>query len=516
MKIFDSVKVNTPKRNKFDLSHERKLSMGMGDLIPIMVQDVIPGDKFRVNSEVFMRFQPLLSPMMHRVNCYVHYFFVPNRIIWNEWEDFITGGVEGTSAPQMPSMSYNATLGGLGSALFTPGTLADYMGLPTIEAGDFPVATAAAFSALPFRAYQTIYNEFYRDQTLNEKVDFDLESGDVDNTQAARLLTMRKRAWEKDYFTSALPFAQRGAEVLLPVSVRVDQVRVKATDTVPVTGIGDPISYDNTGQVILNPDSAPIEGYIQGDNASSTINDFRRAYALQRWMEKAATVGSRYVEQLKGFFGVTSSDARLQRPEYLGGGMSRVQISEVLQSVQQVDSEGSPIGEALGTMGGHAFAAGNMNGFQRYFEEHGYVIGIMSVIPKTAYQQGLPRHFQKFDKYDFFWPELAHIGEQSIYDWELYYQGQANGPIPFGYQSRYAEYKYQPSTVHGAFKDTLAYWHMGRIFDAPPDLNGDFVTSDPTDRIFAVPQTANQNLLVQVYHKVDALRPMPYFGTPAL
>lgn len=525
MKIFDKVRVTAPRLNKFDLSHERKMSIDEGKLYPMLVQEVVPGDQFRVSSEVFLRMAPMLAPMMHRLDVTVHYFFVPNRLVWSEWEDFITGGRLGTSEPVAPFIMAGV---GLGDGVdFPNGSLGDYLG---IGGADFSQDTdQVAVSALPFRAYQLIYDEYYRDQNLQASLEVSLASGQVTGAELTKITTLRTRAWEKDYFTSALPFAQRGAEVLVPVAGDGD---VSYMDVSKVYTNAGSNAADNTllgtSNTITNGDlhvnkttntGAGVTGRIENidevtfENATATISDLRRATKLQEWLEKAARGGSRYIEQMLVFFGVKSSDARLQRPEYLGGGKTPVTISEVVSTFQE--TEGNP----QGTMAGHGVSVGRTNQFRRRFEEHGYVIGIISVLPRTAYQQGIPRHFLRRDKFDYYWPEFAHIGEQEIKNCELYCDTGASigtNLSTFGYTPRYAEYKYAPSTVHGEFKDTLAFWHQGRIFGSAPALNQAFVTADPSTRVFAVEDGDNNKMYCQLYNKVDALRPMPYFGTPTL
>lgn len=515
-RLFDSVQMSAPKKNKFDLSHERKFSFNMGDLVPTFVQEIVPGDSFRMNAEVMMRMAPMLAPIMHRVNVRTEYFFVPNRLVWSEWEDFITGGRLGTSSPVMPFMS---TGNMEGSGQLEAGKLADFLGLPIVAGAP---TNPVNISALPFRAYQLIWDEYYRDQNLSASLDIPTTSGAQTDPQQNVICQLRKRAWEKDYFTSALPFAQRGPEVLMPLSGT-------GTVTYMPTSIlreadGDPVIAGPIGSAGGNP--TPLRSQlgtanqdirvenideVNLDASSVTINELRRSIKLQEWLEKNARGGGRYVEQILSHFGVKSSDARLQRPEYLGGGKSPMVVSEVLSTFQD-DTGDIP----QGNMAGHAISYGSKNGFSRTFEEHGFVIGLISVLPRTAYQNGIDRKFQRFDRFDYYWPEFANIGEQEIKNQEIFYDAVAPSPNDtFGYQSRYAEYKYGCSSVHGAFRDTLAFWHMGRIFQGTPQLNEEFITADPTDRIFTVTETA-ERLYCHLYNKVDALRPMPYFGTPTL
>lgn len=527
--IFQSVQIQSPGSNKFDLTHERKMSMNMGELIPFMMQEVLPGDKWRVSSEIFMRMAPMVAPMMHHVNIYTHFFFVPNRLVWNEWEDFITGGKDGTLEPTFPYILLNTDK----ADFFTVGSLADYMGLPTMDAS-VTVTNPVNIGALPFRSYATIYNEYYRDQNLSDPLPFSIGSGLVSDADAGELLTKRQRAWEKDYFTSALPFTQRGPDVNIPMSGIAtagdidykDVSRVYDFTGVPIntSSLLGNLAAGTPGDLQVNKPSAAGAGNpgrienidsITVDNISATINELRKAVSLQTFFEIAARVGSRYTEQLRGYWGVTSSDARLQRPEYLGGGRAPLVISEVLQTAQPPEDSSDP----LASMAGHGIGVGNTNRFSRFFEEHGLIIGIMSVLPKTAYQQGIPRYFRRKERLDFAFPQFAHLGEQEILNSEIYYDPATSPDIKdqtFGYTPRYAEYKYIPSTVHGVFRSTLDYWHMGRIFTGQPNLNEEFVMSDPTKRIFAIDDPQVESLYCSVVNHVSTIRSLPYFGTPKL
>lgn len=523
MGIFNNISLKKPKSNKFDLSHEVKMSGNMGKLLPILCSEVIPGDKFRVNSEIMMRYAPMLAPIMHRVNVFTHYFFVPNRLIHNEWEDFITGGREGTSQPVLPYLTLNDA--NMGAGHFGFGSLADYLGVPQTPSES--ILNPLNISALPFRAYQMIYNEYYRDQNVQAPVEFGVGSGNA-NADIVALAALRDRAWEKDYFTSALPWAQRGNAVTVPVSGESDLITYLPISKVydedgnaPTAGqligngstIQDDLTVGKSG-VGVNGEKGRIENIdtVSFSDAEFSINELRRSIKLQEWLEKNARGGARYIEQILSHFGVTSSDARLQRPEYLGGGKAPTVISEVLSTVNNAEDS-----QPLGNMGGHAISIGRTNGFNKRFEEHGYIIGIMSVLPRTGYQQGVPRHFLRQTKLDFAWPEFAHLGEQEVFNSELYLdQDAANHRSTFGYQSRYAEYKFMPSRSAGDFKSSLQYWHMNRIFTAPPVLNESFIKSNPTERIFAVEGEDLHHLYCQIYHNVSALRPLPYFGTPTI
>lgn len=521
MKLFNSIRVKAPKLNKFDLSHERKMSMNLGWLYPMLVQEILPGDRFRVNTEVMMRLAPMVAPVMHRMNVFVHYFFVPNRLLWSGWEDFITGGRLGNNEAVPPHIYVN---GDSVAARFSPRSLPDYMGLPNMI--DDPVTDPIRISSLPFRAYTLIWNEYYRDQNLVEPVDIAKDAAGAETlAQMNAIMSFRKRCWEKDYFTSALPWAQRGGDVSIPIEAEGSVTYLDNSAVYTAAG-GIPTSGNLRTQALdlesLRVGATDLPGRIENidevtmDNVTATINDLRRSVRLQEWLEKNARAGSRYVEQLLAHFGVISPDARLQRPEFLGGGRSPITISEVLSTFQDDSIDSDPLGE----MGGHGVSYGNKNGFSKRFLEHGIVMGLISVLPKTAYQQGVPRDWQRMDRFDYAFPEFANIGEQEIKQSELYYNQAAAagvGDATFGYQSRYAEYKYKCSSVHGEFRTNLDYWHMGRIFASAPALNENFVNSDPTYRIFAVNDTENvDHLYCHMYNKIDALRPLPYFGTPTL
>lgn len=494
-KIFEKVGLNRPKRSAFDLSHERKMSFNMGELVPCYVQEVIPGDEFKVNTETMIRLAPLVSPLMHRVNVYVHYFFVPNRIIWSAWEDFITGGREGTTTPTMPQIALS------GLTRFVEGSLADYLGFPTYS-GTPTVGTNV--SLLPFRAYQQIYNDYYIDANLSDPIDY------TDNNEAT---TLRSRSWEKDYFTSCLPNAQRGVASSVPASV---DYSVTATTTAGVSGS---LEADGSDNIIINDGGLnPSTGIENIDGVDIDINDLRTSSALQRWMEKSMRGGPRYIEQILSMFGVKSDDARMQRAEYLGGGRQPIVISEVLKTTAQ-----STDTEPQGNMAGHGISVGNTTNFKKYFKEHGWVFGIISVLPRTNYQQGIPRMYLRDDKFDYAFPDLAHLGEQTVTKAEIYYGGVATDADTFGYQQRYAEYKYGCSSVHGEFRSSLDHWHLGRIFSSQPSLNQAFVRAEYDTAgsirsdVFAVtdPGTVD-TLYCQIFNNVKARRPLPYFANPKL
>jgi hypothetical protein len=491
--LFNSIKLTKPKKNVFDLTHDVKLSADMGNLTPILTMECVPGDKFDISCESLIRFAPLVAPVMHRMDVTMHYFFVPNRILWDNWEKFITDANSGIVYPYIVTQNTYQTP--------SEKKFLDYMGLPPNN-----TSIDTNINALPLAAYQCIYNEYYRDQNLIAPIDYKLSDGQQPNQ--GRFTLMRKRAWEHDYFTASLPFAQKGAAVDIPIGLVEGDLPVYLNSSNGTSLNGTPSSVNVAAQG-GRTDVPANSLYADTSNAEiepTTINDLRRAFRLQEWLEKNARGGTRYIENILTHFGVKSSDARLQRPEYITGVKTPVVISEVLQTGQ---SDTTP----QGNMAGHGIAVSSGRAGSYYCEEHGYIIGIMSVMPKTAYQQGIPKTYLKNDSLDYFWPSFANIGEQPVTKNELYAY-TSNSNETFGYVPRYAEYKYMPSRVAGDFRTTLDYWHLGRIFDTEPNLNQTFVECNPTKRVFAVEDPEGDSLYCHVLNKIRAIRPMPKYGTP--
>ena len=502
--IFNSIQLKKPKKNFFDLTHDVKLSTNMGQLTPILTLEVVPGDSIELGCESIIRFAPMVAPVMHRMDVTMHYFFVPNRILWPNWEKFITNnGPDGTGpdyvAPYLNGEYFKPYLGGTPYAKF-----ADYLGIPPIANSGLPMN----ISALPFAAYQAIYNAYYRDQNLVPEVDYVLTDGD-NTANIAELAKMRLRAWEHDYFTASLPFAQKGAAVDIPLGAVNGDANI-------YSNVGNTTLSGSSGSPVMIGDTnvGKTDLWAQTDGLTvepTTINDLRRAYRLQEWLEKNARGGTRYIESILSHFGVKSSDARLQRPEYITGVKTPVVISEVL------NTSGTQDQLPQGNMAGHGIAVSSGKSGSYYAEEHGYIIGIMSVMPKTAYQQGIPRTFLKLDPLSYFWPSFANIGEQEVLQAELY-AWTADNYDTFGYVPRYAEYKYMPSRVAGDFRTSLDYWHLGRIFGSSPTLSQEFIecTPEDTERIFAVTDPDAEKLYCHVLNKIKAVRPMPKYGTPTI
>lgn len=596
MSIFTKNLIPRPKSSWFPLSHTNTLSLDMPYLVPVLCADVIPGDKWRISTEMFLRMMPMLSPMMQEVDVYCHYFFVPTRLTIMEYDKFFNPEEQDNVfrpfiypsklaeyitlhmgeydyIPVDPSKRDATAQSGYElCALLAESSLADYLGIPVFSWGDmvtvldeagvevpyYQVSKITAFmnnmskfSAIPFLMYQKIYDEFYRDQTLEDSI-LELLDPNTDGYIKGRfntdepfdiiaeygwlqLMSIRTRAWRKDYFTSALPTPQSGPDVHLPLTGDADVV-LDPIGEGPVVYASQKLRLASTGEIdegglALREDAAaqlaagsasvnsPVvldpNGTLKADMSnvtSATINELRRAVRAQEFLERCARGGRRYIEMILAHFGVRSSDARLDRPEFLGGGRQQFTISEVLSHVGEDDNSSFVLGE----MGGHGVSYGRSSYTKRYFEEHGFIFAIVSILPKASYQQGLARMWTRESIYDYAWPSFANLGEQEVLNKELYDQsGDPDGV--FGYAPRYSEYKYIPSSVHGAMRSSLSYWHLGRIFSSAPALNADFVHPKPEElkRIFTV-QTNDNNIVAFIKHHIQSNRRLPKYGIPTL
>lgn len=552
--LFRSNRSPRVKRNPFNLSHDVKLTTDFGRLTPVLCKEVVPGDIFRMKSEMLIRTSPLFAPLMHRVNAYLHIWYVPSRLLMDHFDTFITGGENGdgkigerfsivTSEVNKPFVYFkdlaewyrrdNQAL----MNIFGNGSLFDYLGFPAqpLEKLQIGVSdTDQKIDLLPFFAYHLIYNENYRDENFEDKVDIlkDVEGDVIDylndalsggasttlvNNILDSLFLCHQRNWEKDYFTSALPWPQRGSEQTLGEE---GELGVQA-DATP-TGY---LSTLSSGKVNVQDVADHLDLGVQIPAVS--INELRRSLAIQKFRERMARYGSRYTEFLRGVFGVAPKDSRLQRPEFLGGFKQQIQFGEVLQTSETTAD--SPQGAYAGT--GFSLSGGKY--IKRSFDEHGYIIGILSIMPKPAYMQGWPREFNRFDKLDYYIPDFDHLGEQDIRKRELNFNpnaSSANGQL-FGYTPRYSEYKFAPSRVCGEMRSTLDFWHLARRVADGQNLNASFlqVNQNEMDRVFnyvgeppiegsttlKYPST-DDHFWIQVYHEIKALRPMSKFGTPLI
>jgi hypothetical protein len=491
------------QRSVFNRDHGLKTTFDAGYLVPIFYDEALPGDTFTMDANGFGRLATPINPFMDNLYIETFFFSVPYRLIWNNWEKFC-----GEQDNPGDSTDY---LVPQTSGTVTNSTLYDYFGVPT--------DVNLSFNNLCGRAYNLIYNDWFRDQNLQNSVTVD--KGDGPDTLSD--YTLLKRGKRHDYFTSALPWPQKGEAVALPLgtvapihspqtaayTINNDADSGNPWYTETVSG-GNP-TYAYLGAVTPNTDLGLYADL--SDATAATINQLREAFQIQRLYEKDARGGTRYTEVIQSHFGVTSPDARLQRPEYLGGGKDRININPVAQtsSTDTTTPQGNLSGYGTTGFTGHRF--------NKSFTEHSVVIGLACVFADLTYQQGLARHFSRQTRWDFYWPALAHLGEQAVLNKEIYAQGTTSDNDVFGYQERYAEYRYKPSNVTGQmrsnFAQSLDTWHLAQDFGSLPALNASFIEENPpVDRVTAVQNYPN--LILDMYFKLKCARPMPTYGVPGL
>lgn len=496
-------------RSSFDRSSGHKTTIDSGYLYPIFVDEALPGDTFTLNMSAFARLATPLHPFMDNVFMNTFFFFVPYRLIWDNWQRFMgeqdnPGDSTDYLFPQML-----APVGGYGEL-----SIYDYFALPTKVAG-------YAHSSAPLRAYNLIWNEWFRDQNLQNSVTV-LKGDTNDPTATYALLRRGKR---HDYFTSALPWPQKGPGVDIPLgtSAPVFQTTMDGTTSSRVWNAAGTATHPMSavgGGVVVNatPDGSPNAPFaLQADlsNATAaTINQLRQAFQIQKLYERDARGGTRYTEIIRAHFNVVSPDARLQRPEYLGGGQSPVNLHQVPQT-SATDAEPTP----QGSMAAYGTAAFGGHGFSKSFTEHGVIIGLISVRADLNYQQGLNRMWSRRTKFDFYWPALSMIGEQAVLNKEIYTQGTSADEDAFGYQERFAEYRYKPSVITGRMRSnatqSLDTWHLAQDFVSLPALNAAFIEDrPPIERVIAVEN--EPQFILDTYSKLRCARPMPVYGVPGL
>lgn len=520
--IFNSVKMTAPAQSRFNLTHDVKMSTKMGLLTPSLLMECLPGDSVDIQVTNMLRFAPLIAPVMHRVNVVTDYYFIPNRILWPGWEKFITKESD-AEAPYID----------LSTETVAVGSLADYLGIPT---GTFDAASFR-INALPFAAYLKVYDEYYRDQNLQSEVFSALVPGDNTSTFVNWLTdSPLRRAWMHDYFTSALPFAQKGDSVQVPLTqqdnIPVDYVYKGdpaaqnaggwrnavdgsyATDINAITNNFGPSPLSHSAHLGTEPVAYDPNGTLSVDVQADAvdINTLRWAYRLQEWLERNARGGTRYIESILAHFGIKSSDARLNRPEFIGRAKQNMVISEVLATAENTTAN-VPVGQ----MAGHGISVGGGNNFRYRTEEHGFIIGLINIQPVTAYQQGLHRLWSRESYLDYAFPTFANLGEQEVKNKEVKAILASLDPDGiFGYVPRYAEYKYLNSRVAGEMRTTLDFWHLGRIFNTDPVLNDEFIACNPDTRIFAVTDPDEDHIFAHIFNQVSAVRKLPTYGIPSI
>lgn len=530
-------------RSRFDRSASLKTSFNAGDVVPFFLEEVLPGDTFSVDTSKVIRMQTLLTPMMDNVYLDTYYFFVPNRLVWDHWKEFCGENTESAWIPQteytMPQITSPAGQG------WSVGTLADYFGIPTGVAG-------LSVSALPFRAYALIMNEWFRDQNLQDPLVVPTDDSTVAGVNTGIFVTDVAKGGKPfiaakyhDYFTSALPAPQKGPDVTIPVAqagsypvVALKNVDNNSLNTGPLifgdfnangsvtaqrrySSLNSPSEQADTSLVWSQPYNGAVPSNLMavadGNAAAATINQLRLAFQIQKFYERQARGGSRYTEVVRSFFGVTSPDARLQRPEYLGGNRVPININQIVQQ-SGTESSGTP----QGTVVGQSLTTDKHSDFTKSFTEHGLIIGVMVARYDHTYQQGLNRLWSRKDKFDFYWPVFANIGEQAIKNKEIFAQGTDKDNEVFGYQEAWAEYRYKPNMVTGemrsAHAQSLDVWHLADDYSTLPSLSDSWIREDKAniDRVLAVTSAVSNQFFADIYVKNYCTRPMPMYSVPGL
>ena len=541
-------------RSKFPRNFSHKTTFNAGQVIPFYVDEVLPGDTFNVRTSKVVRMQTLLTPVMDNVYLDTYYFFVPNRLVWEHWKQFMG---ENTESAWIPTVEYEVPqLTAPASTGWQVGTLADYMGIPTGVSG-------LSVNALPFRAYALIMNEWFRNENLSDPLQIPVDDATVAGVNTGNYITDVAKGGLpfvankfRDYMTACLPSPQKGPDVTIATATIPDAPVYAKADTIPsslmagqsigisgaggsVIGVNSPGSYNlgvnfaSTGGfgtlVFPSPQSAPYSGgntplafnnlWANFDNTVdvATVNQLRTAFQIQKFYERSARGGSRYIETLKAHFGVTSPDARLQRPEYLGGNRIPVTINQVIQNSGTV--EGST---PLGDTGAMSLTTDVHSDFTKSFVEHGFVIGVMVARYDHTYQQGIERFWSRKSMFDFYWPEFANIGEMAVLNKEIYAQGNEQDEEVFGYQEAWADYRYKPSRVSGEMRSqyaqSLDVWHLADDYSSLPALSDSWIHEDPANinRVLAVSDNVANQFFCDIYVQNYTTRNMPLYSIPGL
>lgn len=531
------------QRSRFDRSSSVKTTFNVGDIVPFYVDEVLPGDTFDIKTSKVIRMQSLVTPVMDNIYLDTYFFFVPNRLTWEHWQQF---NGENTESAWLPTTEYQIPQLTAPTGGWSIGTIADYMGIPTGVAG-------LSVNALPFRAYALIMDQWFRDENLTDPLNISVSDVTQTGSNGSNYISdvalggmPFKAAKYHDYFTSCLPAPQKGPDVLLPLG---DKVPITTTDdweypqtasvgmvlgdqtygTPGITrsasmnfneGSSSPFNVSFTGGISLGSSGIgmlPLNLVADLSQATAaTINQLRLAFQIQKLYEKDARGGTRYIEILKSHFGVTSPDSRLQRAEYLGGNRIPININQVLQTSQTSDQspQGNPVGQSLTT--------DTHRDFVKSFVEHGFVIGVMVARYDHTYQQGLERFWSRKDRFDYYWPVFAHIGEQAVKNREIYAQGSSVDDEVFGYQEAWADYRYKPNRVSGEMRSSapqsLDVWHLADDYDSQPYLSDDWIREDKAtvDRVLAVSSNLSAQLFCDIYVNNRTTRPMPVYSIPGL